>query len=177
SLVLQDGRTLDCTPDHEILCAAGALRARWLRADELVPGRDRVVVGLEAPLDEPHADEADYVLRAGGLTFTMEGPHERARTLAFARLLGHLLCDGSISATGQGRMHVGQAVDREVVLNDVELITGRRPAGTRYDERKWTIVLPKELTAAVAMLAGVTGGRRIDQPASLPAFVLEERCP
>ena len=39
-------------------------------------------------------------------------------------------------------MNVGQAMDREVVLNDVELLTGSRPAATRYDERKWTIVLP-----------------------------------
>src|SRR5579859_116961 len=65
SLVLQDGRTLTCTSDHELLCADG----RWVRADELVPGQDRVVVGLEAPLDEPGDDEAGYVLRAGNLTF------------------------------------------------------------------------------------------------------------
>ena len=48
SLVLQDGRTLVCTPDHKILCADG----RWVRADQLVLSQDRVVVGLEAPLDE-----------------------------------------------------------------------------------------------------------------------------
>ena len=46
SLVLQDGRTLVCTPDHQILCADG----RWVRADELSIGRDRVVMGLETPL-------------------------------------------------------------------------------------------------------------------------------
>src|SRR6266700_3737868 len=106
SLVLQDGRTLVCTRDHEILCSDG----RWVRADELVPGRDRVVVGLEAPLDEPHADEAEYVLIAGDLKLTMDTPQERLRTLAFARLLGHLRRDGSISLLGQGRMHVGQAM-------------------------------------------------------------------
>src|SRR5258708_6623886 len=46
SLALQDGRTLVCTPDHEILCTDG----RWVRADQLVLGQDRIVVGLEAPL-------------------------------------------------------------------------------------------------------------------------------
>src|SRR5437660_4854775 len=44
SLVLQDGRTLVCTPDHELLCTDG----RWVRADQLVLDQDRVVVGLEA---------------------------------------------------------------------------------------------------------------------------------
>jgi aconitase A len=173
TLVLQDGRSLVCTPDHEILCADG----RWVRADQLDLERDRVVVGLEAPLDEPGDDGAGYVLTVGKLTFTLDTPGERARTLAFARLLGHLLSDGSISLYGQGRMNVGQAVDREVVLDDVELITGSRPAATRYDERKWTIVLPKPLTDAIVALPGVRVGRRIHQPPMLPDFVTGEGCP
>ncbi len=173
SLVLQDGRTLVCTPDHKILCADG----RWVRADQLELGQDRVVVGLEAPLDEPCDDEIGYTLHAGSLTFTMDNEHERLRTLAFARLLGHLLSDGSISLLGQGRMHVGQAMDREAVLNDVELLTGCRPAATRYDQRKWTIVLPMSLTNAISTLPGVRTGRRIHQAPTLPAFVLEENCP
>jgi aconitase A len=173
TLVLQDGRTLVCTPDHEVLCAG----SRWVRADELAIGEDRVVVGLEVPLDEPGLDEENYALTAGSLTFTLDTNHARLRTLAFARLLGHLLGDGSISVFGQGRMCVGQAIDREVVLNDVELITGKRPAGSRYDERKWTVVLPAPLTAAIAALPGVRSGRRIDQPPALPAFVLDPSCP
>jgi aconitase A len=173
SLVLQDGRTLVCTPDHEILTAGG----RWVRADALDLQRDRVVVGLEAPLDEVGADEAGYVLHAGDFTFAMGKADERARTQAFARLLGHLLCDGSISVEGQGRMNAGQAMDREVMLDDIERITGKRPAGTRYDERKWSIALPLELTAAIRTLEGVRVGVRIDQPASLPAFVLDPACP
>ena len=173
TLVLQDGRELVCTPDHEILRADGT----WVRADRLVPGEDRVVVGLEAPTDAPSADEVGYALRAGEMTFTTAEPHERLRTLAFARLLGHLLGDGSISTHGQGRVNVGQAVDREVVLNDIEVLTGKRPAGTRYDERKWSIALPMELTAALAALPGVRVGRRIDQPPCLPEFVLDDACP
>ncbi|HZS86402.1 MAG TPA: aconitate hydratase AcnA [Chloroflexota bacterium] len=173
SLVLQDGRTLVCTPDHEILCSDG----RWVRVDQLVVGRDRVVVGYEAPLDEPGEDEAGYRLPVGTLTFTMDTAHQRQRTLAFARLLGHLLSDGSISLLGQGRINVGQAMDREAVLADIELVAGCRPAATRYDERKWSIVLPKPLTDALSMLQGVRTGRRIQQMPVLPAFVLDERCP
>ena len=173
SLVLQDGRTLVCTSDHEILCTDG----RWVRADQLILGQDRVVVGLEAPLDEPSDDEAGYALHVGNLTFTIDTSYERLRTLAFARLLGHLLSDGSISLLGQGRMHVGQAMDREAVLDDVELLTGYRPAATRYDQRKWTIVLPKPLTDAISTLPGVRTGRRIQQAPTLPAFVLDEQCP
>jgi aconitase A len=173
SLVLQDGRALVCTPDHEILCTDG----RWVRADQLALGQDRVVVGLEAPMDEPGDDEAGYALHVGNLMFTMHTTHERLRTLAFARLLGHWLSDGSISLLGHGRMHVGQALDREAVLDDVELVTGRRPEATRFDQRKWTIVLPKPFTDAISTVPGVRTGRRIQQTPQLPGFVLDASCP
>ena len=173
SLVLQDGRTLVCTPDHEILRADG----RWVRAEELRPGQDRVVMGLEAPLDERGTDEAPYRLRAGELEFSMASEAERLRTLAFARLLGRLLSDGSISRAAQARMNVGQALDREAVLNDIELLTGKRPLAAAEDERKCSVVLPRELTQAVMALPGMRVGRRIDQAPTLPQFVLADECP
>ncbi len=172
-LVLQDGRTLTCTPDHKILRSDG----RWVRADRLVVGKDRVVVGLEGPRDVMTQDESSYTLSAGSITFKMDTPHARAQTLAFARLLGHLLYDGSISVKGQGRMNVGQAVDREVVLSDIELLTGLRPAASRYDERKWAIALPMALTKAITALPGVQKGRRIHHPPTLPQFILASECP
>jgi aconitase A len=173
ALVLQDGRTLVCTPDHEILCGDG----RWLRADRLVPGQDRVLMGLEAPVDEPGADEMGYTLRAGERTFSMESDPARLATLAFARLLGHLLSDGSISRYRQARMNVGQAFDRETALSDIELLTGRRAVARACDQRKWTIALPQQLTRMVVALPGVRIGRCIDQPPTLPAFILENECP
>jgi hypothetical protein len=38
-------------------------------------------------------------------------------------------------------------------------------------------VLPLELTQSVLALSGVRVGRRIDQPAFLPDFLLEPECP
>ena len=91
--------------------------------------------------------------------------------------MGHLLSDGSISVLGQGRVNVGQALDREAALNDIELLTGQRPAGAQYDERKWSIALPMALTQAISALPGVRIGRRIDQAPALPQFVQDEHCP
>ena len=172
SIVLEDGRSLTLTPDHRVLCADG----RWVRADELVLNEDRVLIGPEAPLDQAAEDESGYELRAGSRVFTMASEDERRSTLAFARLLGHLLGDGSISRERQARINVGQKFDREAVLNDIELLTAKRPKATAYGDRKWSIVLPLELTESVLSLAGVRVGRRIDQPAFLPDFLLKE-CP
>ena len=173
TLVLQDGRRLVCTPDHQILCADG----RWIRADELALGETRVVTALEAPLDQPGLDERDYRLSAGERMLSMDTEPERQCTLAFARLVGHLLSDGSISRYGQARMNVGQALDREAVLSDIELLTGKRPRASAYDERKWSIALPRELSTAILSLPGIRAGRRIDQEPGLPDFVMESRCP
>ncbi|HXW36580.1 MAG TPA: aconitase family protein, partial [Nitrososphaerales archaeon] len=172
-LVFQDGRTLVCTPDHKILRSDGS----WTRADELTLEKDRVTVGLEGVADVPGYDEAGYLLQAGELMLNMKTESERTRTLAFARLLGYILGDGSISTGGQGRISVGQAVDRETVLEDIELLTGLKPAANRYDPRRWSIVLPSALTNAFRALPGVTSGRRIEQPPSIPYFVLEPNCP
>jgi aconitase A len=173
SIVLEDGRSLTLTPDHRVLCADG----RWIRADELALNEDRVLIGPEAPLDQPGEDEPSYELQAGTRILSMANDRERRCTLAFARLLGHLLSDGSISRAGQARINVGQKFDREVVLNDIELLTGKRPRGSAYDQRKWSIVLPLELTQSVLALEGVATGRRIDQPAFLPGFLLRPECP
>src|SRR5271167_108524 len=173
AIVLEDGRSLTLTPDHRVLCADG----RWVRADQLVLNEDRVLIGPEAPLDGPGEDESGYQLQAGARIFTMASDNERRCTLAFARLLGHLLGDGSISRDGQARMNVGQRFDREAVLNDIELLTAKRPKATACDQRKWSIVLPLELTQSILSLQEVHVGRRIDQPAFLPEFLLKPACP
>jgi aconitase A len=173
ALSLQDGRQLICTPDHEVLCGDG----RWVRADQLILGKDRVVMGIEAPLDHPSSDEAGFLLKAGTRTFSMANESERQCTLAFARLLGHLLGDGSISRAGQARMNVGQALDRQAILKDIALLTGKGPRASACDERKCSIVLPHELTQIIIALPGVRLGRRTDQSPLLPEFVLREDCP
>jgi aconitase A len=172
SLVLQDGRSLVCTPDHEILRADG----HWVRADQLTVGRDRVVVGPQAPLDEPAEDEAGYVLCAGELTFTMESEQQRLRTLAFARLLGRICSDGSscLPEVGQGLLRVEQIRDREGLLADLALLSGQRPPVTRGDAQIWTITLPVPLRDAIASLPGVWASQ---QPVHLPSCVQEQGCP
>ncbi|MEM1347378.1 MAG: aconitase family protein, partial [Myxococcota bacterium] len=172
-LTLQDGRELVCTPDHEFLTVDG----RWVRADALELDADRLVVGLDAPLDERDRREEIFELNMGDFTLDMKTPQARVETLAFARLLGRLLGDGSLSTTDQARVHVGQAVDRELVLHDVEVLTGKRAAANAHDERQGAVVLPEELSRAIRELPGALIGRLDDQQPQLPEFVLDDLCP
>ena len=148
-----------------------------MKMKELALGQSRVVTALEAPLDAPSPDEIGFRLQAGDRTFSMETDTARRCTLALARLVGHLRSVGSISRYGQARMNVGQLLDRETVLSDIELLSGKRPLARAYDERKWTVVLPKTLTSTILSLSGVSVGRRIDREPALPQFVLDGGCP
>ena len=55
-LVFSDGRTLVCTPDHQIKTTDG-----WVPAGQLVPNKSRVVLGLEAPLYDPSEDDPAHL--------------------------------------------------------------------------------------------------------------------
>ena len=66
--------------------------------------------------------------------------------LAFARLVGHLSATGPSACSAKAACTSVRLSIDEAVLNDIELLTGKRPAGIRYDERKWSIALPQELT-------------------------------
>ena len=170
---LQDGRTLVCTPDHKLLCADG----RWVRADKLELGRDRVVVGWRRRWTSPARMRRAMRSRLARCSSRWTPP-----TSACARWRSRG-CWATCSATARSAssdraacMSARRWIAR-LCLNDIELITGERPAATRYDERKWTIVLPSQLTDAIMALPGVRVGRRITQAPSLPAFVLDDGCP
>eukprot|EP00007_Cunea_sp_BSH-02190019_P008164 CAMPEP_0174235046 /NCGR_PEP_ID=MMETSP0417-20130205/4606_1 /TAXON_ID=242541 /ORGANISM="Mayorella sp, Strain BSH-02190019" /LENGTH=1029 /DNA_ID=CAMNT_0015313491 /DNA_START=136 /DNA_END=3225 /DNA_ORIENTATION=- len=89
-LTLQDGRTLICTPDHLLLTTDGL----WVAAGELSLQSTRLAISpIECPLDTIGAKEAGFVLAVGEHRLHLRDDAARARTLAFARLLGY--CVGS----------------------------------------------------------------------------------
>ena len=102
-ITLIDGRTLKCTPDHKIMTPNG-----WIEAGKLLPKHNwdgtifsindeysKVIVGLELPEDIIGEDEKNWKL----LDYTMDTPNNREKMLAFCRILGFILADGSISGT------------------------------------------------------------------------------
>jgi len=122
-LTLEDGRTLVCTPDHRILTAHG-----WVEAEQLQVGLhgDRVLCGAMAAGDMGIcAQEAEFVLTLPelGIRLDMATPAARERTLAFARILGALLTDGTFGS-GQPQMYLGHQLDVDAFNADYALVTG-----------------------------------------------------
>ena len=171
-LLFSDGRTLTCTPDHRILTADG----RWVEANALVLGVDDVAVGAEYPDStlgaEPTAEWRLDLQASLGYELDMA---ERARhSLAFARLLGYLVTDGTAN-DDYSVWYIGHQLDADAMQRDTLLLTGVAPtvtAGTRTLQMS----APRPLHRAFQHVS-VEGGKRTSQISHFPAFVTAADCP
>ena len=180
-LFLEDGRTLKCTPDHKIYVQReGSIQK--IEAGQLQNGTDRIIMGIDAPLDIIGEDEKGWKLETSDIKFDMSTKLNREKSLAFARLLGYVLTDGCINKDKRDSnsyncpLSMGHGMDVNMVLQDIQLITGKSPK-PRHSEGVWVVNLPAKLGRSMARLVGMTIGRRTEQEASLPHFLLYENCP
>jgi len=184
SMTLRDGRKLTCTPDHRLLVVRDGAPV-WIEAG-CIRTTDLAVCGPDTPVDELNADasELGWMLPAVG---TMSHAAERARLLAFARLCGLLLTDGSLywNATHsrcEAALNVGHELDVASVQADILLVCGST-CGVQLTVSKSAIassVFKIATPLALAKLfhaAGLQCGDRRKQPASWPTWVLDERTP
>lgn len=187
-LVLSDGREITCTPDHKFLTCLNN-NFVWECASEIKLNDTQLVMGIEFPFDQIDDDENDWNLIASNgereIIFDMVNPLNRKRSLAFARLVGATLGDRHIAIEGsddrdstsyQVKLFVGHPYDRDIVLDDVELVCGTRP-GYSYNGVSYVIVMPIALRYAIVPLLGTPSGNRAKEPVSLPSFITDNRCP
>jgi hypothetical protein len=114
----------------------------------------------------------------GEYEFNYSNQINRNKTLAFARLLGYILCN--TRNTIISRLSMGSIFDAESILDDIELVTGKRPAVTDTKLHKniasvFCISLPDKFSKNLATLENITIGRRTCKESSFPTFV--STCP
>lgn len=177
-LYLEDGRSLRCTPDHQIYVEREG-RIVKVPAGELKEDEDKIVMGLDGIPDSPQPDEAGWELTTAVGTLNMGT--KREQTLAFARLLGLMLTDGClVKRTDYDGytcpLSLGHGIDVNAVLMDLQLLTGKMPK-PRHSSGVWVVNAPAELARAFAELNGVTPGRRTTQKTTWPEFILDPKCP
>lgn len=193
-ITLIDGRTLKCTSDHKIMTTNG-----WIEAGKLLPKHNwdgntfstkseysKVVVGLELPEDIVGDDEKNWKI----LDYTMDSPENREKTLAFCRILGFILSDGSISSylgPDDNKLlscivSIGTLLDSNIFVNDIKLLCGKEPKIINCERNEikgniFVIHIPKILIDKIVSIDGVLIGKRICQPYTLPSFLFEADCP
>ena len=178
-LLLEDGRKLVCTSDHVVVTAAGQKPV-----SSLVPGVDRLLSTWLAPVITDA--DVDWTLQYKLVVYdvtqrvrcNLRFPAERARALAFARLLGCVLTDGSISASATSlyscTVCVGHQLDGASIARDVQLCMGNAaavtvdPPGAHGDT--FRVRLPAPLGRALHE-AGVPLGKKLGQDCGLPELV------
>jgi DNA-directed RNA polymerase beta subunit len=165
----------------------------------------RIVMGLEGVVDEPTPEERASEMQWNVDLFHMRTPLDREKSMAFARIVGAICTDGCVSvpewtgdeSTGESirtpkekfilsetinlgqpnvTANLGHELDASAMVADIALITGKVPQ-PYFSKGVWAIHLPATLARIIASLPGMTIGRRSQQPAELPRFVLEPGCP
>lgn len=174
-LTLMDGREIECTPDHKFKIQVGD-KFIDKEAKDIILNEDNLVMSIDYPEDIIGNDESEWNLGQ----FNMSNHLNREKSLAFARILGYLHADGTLCRDKKGyyvaNLSCGQILDINNILKDIHLISGKMPM-IRQDEYVYIISLPSIITNCIASLEGMTIGRRTTQEASLPKFILEEKCP
>jgi DNA polymerase elongation subunit (family B)/intein/homing endonuclease len=179
-LTLLDGTQIKCTKDHKFLTKNG-----WIEAQNL-KSTDKILFSPE-PAYIDYEKEKIYTFEFSELI----GKLSYEKSSIFCRILGYLLTDGGISEStcyknySSGKVkyiydttyiNLGTKFDAENMQKDIFKLIGKLPA---INKAKYTyrITLPMELTKWILSLDGIKKGKRIDSPAILPKFILNDKCP
>lgn len=176
-VILQNGRTVKCTPDHKFYTTEG----EWVEAKDLKTSH-KIVMGIDGVEDVNYGDEEKWSLNITSFKFSCENEYEREKSMAFARILGYLLADGCVSQEKRNPnqyncpINFGHLIDAEICLKDIELITDKTPkilySNSEFQKSKTYIIhLPSNLARSVALMEGITVGRRTLQDTTWPSFI------
>jgi DNA-directed RNA polymerase beta subunit len=177
-LTLEDGRKITCTEDHPVLTSDNT----WIKVKDLELNKSKVKTSVSYPLmkvKEEIAECGGWTLSFGKQTLRTDTYNEYMRTLAFARILGLLITDGSISADGtrkQASVSLGHVIDVKQFLGDITMFCAINQ--TKFKTKNYYYIsIPVEFLEDILQLNGILRGRKVNQPGTLPEFILDEKCP
>lgn len=197
-ILLEDGTTLTCTPEHKIMTIDNG----WVESKNLL--NKSVLVGICYPEYNIQKDIADckgwsfqpdisidlnektpgrsricaiqnnnYLSRK----ITTDTVYNCDLSFRIVRLLGFLLTDGHVSAfNNKCTLFIGHPIDVDIICKDIKYICKRILTVTK-SKYCWKTSLPHELSIWMKNITGVVAGKRVNLPHTLPSFILDEKCP
>jgi len=175
-LTFQDGRKLTCTEDHPVLTSDN----KWVKVKDVELNSTKIKSSITCPLidiNEEIRECAGWTLQFGTRILETNTREEFMKTLAFARIIGYLITDGHMnSKTKIADLFLGHMLDVESIMKDIELFCESKQ--TNFNLKNLYIVrIPAELKNDIIQLPGLISGRKVNQPGTLPEFILDEKCP
>lgn len=175
-LTFQDGRKLTCTEDHPVLTSDNA----WVKVKDVELSSTKIKSSITCPLIDINDEikECDgWTLEYGTSILETNTREEFMKTLAFARIIGYLITDGHMnSKTKKASLFLGHMLDVESIMKDIELFCESKQQNF-ISKNLYEIRIPAELKNDIIQLPGLISGKKVNQPGTLPEFILDEKCP
>jgi len=179
-ITYQDGRKIKCTPEHPILTSDN----KWVKAKDLTIDETRVKAGISYPLVDIMKEISEcngWSLKLKTLELKTDTKEEYLKTLAFARILGYLITDGTISYNKNinkftSKIYLGHMLDVEGLLDDLKLFCVIKQKEFQ-NKNIYSIGLQKDLLDNIIEIPGIVTGKNIEKDGDLPHFILDENCP
>ena len=182
-ITLEDGKTFTCTPDHPMLTSTH----EWIRAKDLCVNESRLKTSVHYPLVDPENEVEEcggWNIQFGDLRLGTSDPSELMVAFAFMRILGWLATDGTISRLPNGshigKVSLGHMIDVRAFLTDLEVFCPTQQRSFECSDVKYTyytVRIPSSLLKNIILIPGIIIGRKMDQPATLPEFIVDSHCP
>ena len=179
-VTFEDGHKIICTEDHPILTSTN----EWVKVKNLTINDSRVKCGVNYPLMELREEIIEcngWSLEIGELHLQTNSQKHYLRTLAFARIIGWLIADGCISYDKKekiyrGTLYMGHMLDVNSIITDLNMfchIGQRNFISNNY----YYVSIPTKFMNIILHVKGILTGKKISQSATLPEFILDDKCP
>jgi DNA-directed RNA polymerase II subunit RPB2 len=175
-LTFEDGRKITCTEDHPVLTSNN----EWVKAKDIVMNATKIKTSVTYPImkfKDEIAECGGWTLSFGTRTLRTDNYKEYMKTLAFARIIGLLITDGSISCgSDNAYVSLGHMIDVHSILIDITMFCDVYQKKYKYNNY-YSVRIPNEFLSDILQLGGILRGKKVNQPATLPDFILDEKCP
>ncbi len=177
-LKLEDGRELIATSDHEVLVTNDNNGGIYIQMKNLTPDHRVICSVLDGVLDDPELDNIDYIIP--GTNFSIL--NDRDKCLAFARLCGYSLVEGSVDRKFNRIVFIMGICYDDVysIVEDIELLIGSGKIDIPKHTSTRTLYKIECKSRKIKKWfhdAGVTVGNNTNQGMKIPTFMLDNNCP
>ena len=175
-LTYEDGRKITFTEDHPVLTSDNT----WVKIKDIELNSTKIKTSITCPLvdiNEEIKECAGWTLQFGTRILETNTREEFMKTLAFTRIIGYLITDGHMnSKTKKASLFLGHMLDVESIMKDIELFCESKQKNF-ISKNLYEIRIPAELKNDIIRLPGLISGKKVNQPGTLPDFILDENCP
>jgi intein/homing endonuclease len=177
-ITYQDGKKVIFTPEHPFLTSDN----KWLKVKDLEINNTRIKASVNYPvidIEEEIIQCNNWTLDVGKIKLKTDNQENYLKSLAFARFIGYFIMDGGIykiSDGFKGTVNLGHMIDINGLLEDLDYFCTIKQE--KFETKNYyEIRIPYGFLQDIMQLKGLIVGKKVNQPAILPEFILNPECP